>query len=75
MYTPEYTPVENLFGILKSKCKKFRSKRSIYWWKEEGANVIVNKMKSIGSWQIVTIWINFINKISSGLKQILRAFN
>ena len=75
MYTPEYSPVENLFGILKSKCKRFRSQRSIYWWKEEGANVIVNEMKSISSWQIVAIWRNFINKINSGLKQILRVFN
>ena len=75
MYTPEYSPVENLFGILKSKFKRFRSQRSIYWWKEERDNIIVNEMKSIGSWQIAAIWRNFINKINSGLKLILHVFN
>ena len=50
IYSHEDSPVENLFSILKSKCKRFRSQRSIYRWKEEEVNVIVNKMKSIVGW-------------------------
>ena len=73
MYTPEYSPVEQFFRILKSKWKRHKSRKSIDWGKEEGLNLIRNEIKSINSWQIVGIWRNFINRISSGLKQILSA--
>ena len=73
MYTPEYSPVEQFFEILKSKWKRHKSRKSIDWGKKEGLNLIRNEIKSINSWQIVGIWRNFINRISSGLKQMLSA--
>ena len=70
MYIPEYSPVEKVFVILKSKCRSHRSLKSI---KKEGFNVIANKMSLINSSQIVAIGRIFVHTVNSSLKILMNA--
>ena len=71
MYTPEFSPVEKIFAILKIRCKSLRLRGSINWGKSEGYEIVSHEMAAIDSSQIVAIWRNFVHIISSNLKVLL----
>ena len=47
MYTPQYSPIENLFEILKSKYIMILTTKIYRLEKGEGINIIVNEMRTI----------------------------
>ena len=75
MYTPEFSPVEKIFAILKDRCKSFRLRESINLGQQVGYRTISNEMTKISSSQIVAIWRNFVHIIYSRLILIIRALS
>ena len=54
-YTPEYTPVEKVLGIIKDKLRKIRALKSINWNKEEGKHVIKTLIESVPKSQLILV--------------------
>ena len=75
MYTPEFSPVEKIFALLKSKWKSFQTRKSVDWGKPDGFKIIASEMETIESSQIVAIWRNFIRVIKSSMKLLFIAIN
>ena len=71
MYTPEFSPVEKIFAMLKTKCKSIRSRKSINWRKSEGFDVIIKEVSALNNSQIIAIWRNFVHLVCSSLKVLL----
>ena len=71
-YTPEYAPVEKVFGIIKAKLRKIRDRKSINWNKEEGKHVIKTLMELVPKSQLISVWRNFITNMKRSINHLTK---
>ena len=71
-YTPEYTPVDKILGIIKAKLRKIRACKSINWNKEEGKHVIKILMESVPKSQLISVWRNFITNLKRSINHLTK---
>ena len=71
-YTPEYAPVEKVFGIIKAKLRKISSCKSINWNKEVRKHVIKTLMESVPKSHLISVWRNFIKNLKRSINNLTK---
>ena len=71
-YTPEFAPVEKVFGIIKGKWRKIKTNKSINWSKDSGKLIIKDLMASVSKAQITSPWRRFITTLKLNIENLLK---
>jgi transposase len=71
-YSPQFAPVELMFGIIKSKLRSKISTEEINFGKKEGMEAIVGIMEDILKDSICRIWYKIVREAKLGVRQALQ---